>query len=107
MLIVGVCGRRPPLSSSRASHFPATSARMHSKRSPLFSPIEILEPRVAPAGIIDIVTKDGSAFIKVFGNTDTAQDLTIAGSLNGTLFLFGNDNETFRLNGIAGNGPIQ
>ncbi len=96
------CGFHPSIPNP----IPYTVVTMKNIRSP-FSSIETLESRIAPAGLIDVITNNGSAVIKVSGGNLDAQNITIAGSTNGTVFLIANDGETFRLNGVQDDGFLE
>jgi|GEM_PF-5367342 len=67
--------------------------------------IEILEPRIAPAALIDITTKNGSAIIKVHGSAESNDGLSVVGQADGSLKVQGLFGETFTVNGVAGTGP--
>jgi hypothetical protein len=72
---------------------------MKTVRSP-FSSIEALENRIAPSGLIDVITSNGNVVVKVSGGGEAPQNITVAGSNNGAIFFIANDGETFRLNGV-------
>ena len=67
--------------------------------------IEILESRIAPAALIDILAKHGSVIVKVHGNLDSNDSLVITGLGDGRLLIDGTNGETFTVNGVAGTGP--